>query len=164
MFFLQMVSYPGQCSFCRWCPILVNVLFADGVLSWSMFFLQMVSYPGQCSFCRWCPILVNVLLADGVLSWSMSFLQMVSYPGHGTRIARGMGTIIISMSLCLYLVYPLVPQEILVTAQNCKRMGMVQLLVMSIRFISQFLNLVLQEMSQYQNCKRCPSTSLYELL
>ena len=30
---------------------------------------------------------------------------------HGTRIARGMGTIIISVSLCLYLVSPLVPQE-----------------------------------------------------
>ena len=38
--------------------------------------------------------------------------------------------------------------------QNCKRIGVVQLLVMSIRSISKFLN---------QNCKRCPSSSLCEL-
>ena len=35
--------------------------------------------------------------------------------------------------------------------------------VLLIRSISEFLNPVPQEMSQHQNCKRCPSTSLYEL-
>ena len=36
--------------------------------------------------------------------------------------------------------------------------------VLLIRSISEFLNPVLQEMSWHQNCKRCPSTSLYEFL
>ena len=54
--------------------------------------------------------------------------------------------------LYLYLVSSLVPQE-MSWHQSCKRIGWVQLLAMSIKSISEFLNLY---------CKRCPSTSLYE--
>ena len=85
--------------------ILVNVLFTESVLSWSMFSLRKVSYPGQCSLygkcpilvtapgqCSLygkCPILVNVLFMESVQSWSMFSLRKVSNPGHGTKIARG---------------------------------------------------------------------------
>ena len=54
--------------------------------------------------------------------------------------------------------------------QNCKRMGMVQLLVKSIRFISEFLKSSkitkpgATRCHGTRGCKRCPSTSLYEQL
>ena len=45
-----------------------------------------------------------------------------------------------SSHLYLYLVSPLVPQK-MSRHQSCKRMGLVQLLVMSIKSISEFLDL-----------------------
>ena len=78
------------------------------------------------------------------------------YPGHSTRIARGFvrykgekgtSSVHLYLSLLWYL-------ERCHGTRIARGMGLVQLLVMSIRFISEFLNL---------NCKRCPSTSLYEL-
>ena len=87
------------------------LLFADGVLSWSISL-----------FLGWCPILVGVLFADSVLSWSLA--PELQEDLLGTKVKK----------------------------------------VLLIRSISEFLNPVLQEMSQHQNCKRCPSTSLYGLL
>ena len=97
--FMRMVSHPGQFSF----------LFLDGVLSWS--------WHQNCK-------------RDGYNYYQREFMSISCLPtgaardpGHGTRIARGMGTIIISMSLCLYLVSPLVPQEILVMAPELQEDG-----------------------------------------
>ena len=110
-----------------------------------IFFLQMVSHPGQFPYCSW----------------------MVSYPGHGTRIARGFvrykgyqRLLIRSISEFLNPV----PQE-MSWHQNCKRIGMVQLLVMSIKFTCRYSSTWCHERCHgTRDCKRCLSTSLYELL
>ena len=90
----------------------------------------------------------EILLDDGVEILNCQFPYcswMVSHPGQ--------------FPYCSWMVsYPGHGTRI------ARGLGMVQLLEMSIKFISQFLNLVPQEMSQHQNCKRCPSTSLRELL
>ena len=81
-----------------------------------MFFLWIVSYPGHdtriargLGWYNYWQCLLSLFLSSSI--WCHK-----SNLGHGTRIARGLGTIIISMSLCLYLVSPLVLQEILVMA------------------------------------------------
>ena len=68
-FLLWMVSHPGQSSFCGWCPILVNLLFVDGVPSWSRH--QKLQEEEGISVKRY---ILNLALQD---------------PGHGTRNARG---------------------------------------------------------------------------
>ena len=80
----------------------------------------MVSHPGHFLIVLgWCPILVSFLIVLGWCPILVSFLIVLGWCPilvHGTRIARGLGTIIIHVSLHLCLVSSLVPQEILVMA------------------------------------------------
>ena len=82
---LQMVSHPGQSSYCcGWCPILVNLLIVvDGVPSWSIFLLLwMVSHPGHSTrnYERRCQS-ISCIIGESKL--------VPCNPGHGTKIMRG---------------------------------------------------------------------------
>ena len=69
----------------------------------------MVSYPGHGT-----RIVRGLDGTSGNIYWVYFWVPQSSAardPGHGTRIARGLdGTEVISVSLCLCLVSPLVPQ------------------------------------------------------
>ena len=115
----------------------------------NVFFLWIVSYPGSVSllFLGWCPILVDVPFCSWIVSYpvSMFFLWIVSYPVSWHRELQEdlLGTKVKKVLLAFTYIYNLSLHwcpKISVTAPELQEeLGLVQLLVMSIKYISQFL-------------------------
>ena len=135
-----MVSHLGQILMVDWwCPI----------LGLSSFCWWMVSHPGYSPIVDgWCPILVTApeLQEDGMVQVLFTISLLADIPLLGATMILVMAPELQEDGMVLYLsatvhwVYFWVPQEF----QNEEAWH--------------------HKMSWHQNCKRCPSTSLYELL